>query len=39
MQIVNLSQWVNRRKMGEKRVKGEILFVTCLITSDYKPRA
>ena len=39
MQIVSLSQWVSRRKMGEKGVKGEILFVTCSMTNDYKPRA
>ncbi len=39
MQIVSLSQWVSRRKMGEKGVKGEILFVTRSITSGYKPRA
>ncbi len=39
MQIVCLSQWVSRRKMGEKEVKGEILFVTYSITNDYKPRA
>ena len=38
MQIVGLSQWVNRRKMGEKGVKGEILFVTCSITIGYKLR-
>ncbi len=39
MQIVSLSQWVSRRKMGEKGVKGEILFVTRSITSGYKTRA
>ena len=39
MQIVSLSQWVSRRKMGGKGVKGEILFVTYSITSDYKPRS
>ena len=38
MQIVSLSQWVSRRKMGEKGVKGEALLVTHSITSDYEHR-
>ena len=39
MQIVSLSQWVSRRKKGEKGVKGETLLVTYSITSDYEPRS
>ena len=39
MQIVSLSQWVNRREMEKKRVKGEALFVIYSITSDYEPRS
>ena len=37
MQIVSLSQWVNRQNVVKIGKKSDIIGVMCLMTTDYKP--